>query len=89
MMIGTKAVKIPRNPNFFVQLFISADSAQPGIVAQGDFRYHQAEAEGYHQHDIHQQENTAAVLCGKIWKAPNVSQSHGGTGGSQNKSQPA
>ena len=46
-------------------------------------------AEGYHQHDIHQQENTAAVLCGKIWKAPNVSQSHGGTGGSQNKSQPA
>ena len=42
--------------------------------------------EGQHQHQIHQQKQTAAIFCGKVREPPQVADTHRTSGGSKDKS---
>ncbi len=60
-----------------------------GPAADGHVRGQQCEAEGQHQHQIHQQEQAAAVLGAEIGEAPDIADAYGTTCGRQNEAQRA
>ena len=61
-----------------------------GPAADGHVRGQQCEAEGQHQHQIHQQEQAAAVLGAEIEEAPDIADAYGSTAcGRQDEAQRA
>lgn len=58
-----------------------------GPAADGHVRGQQCEAEGQHQHQIHQQEQAAAVLGAEIGEAPDIADAYGTAGGRQDEAQ--
>ena len=56
------------------------DGALPCRASDGSLRYDHRVSESQRQQDVDQQEDPAAVLGSKIWKAPDIAQSDGGTG---------
>ena len=79
---GEDAEKFPLGTHGLV----GADGALLGASSDGDIRGEQGETEGQHQHQIHQQKQTAAILCGKVRKPPQVADTHRTSGGSKDKS---
>ena len=65
---------------------VGADGTLLGAAANGDIRGEQRETEGQHQHQIHQQKQTAAIFCGKVREPPQVADTHRTSGGSKDKS---
>ena len=65
---------------------VGADGTLLGAASDGDIRGEQGETEGQHQHQIHQQKQTAAILCGKVREPPQVADTHRTSGGSKDKS---
>ena len=48
---------------------------------------HHRVAEGHSQNDIGQNKNPSTVLCGQIGETPDITESHSGTGSSEDVSQ--
>ena len=65
--------------------FIGSDGTLLCAAANGNIRGEQRKAKGQHQCQIHQQKQTAAVLCGKVGKTPQIAHAHRTSGGSKHK----
>ena len=61
-----------------VEFFVRADAGQARFTADRDLGDHERKAECDHEHQIDQQENTAAILRSQIGEAPQVAQAHRG-----------
>lgn len=79
---GQDAEKFPLGPHFG----IGSDGALFCAPPDGDIRGEQRKTKGQHQHQIDQQKQTAAILCGKIREPPEVADTYCTSGGSEDKS---
>ena len=69
-----------------VYVFVCTDNTFTGFSSDSYFGYHESEAECYSKYEVDEQEDSAAVLSGKIRESPYVSQSDGRTGCRENES---
>ena len=70
---------------FGTHLGVSTNGALLGAAADGDIRGEQGKTEGQHQCKVHQQKQTAAVLCRKVGEPPQVAHAHRTAGSGKHK----
>ena len=76
-----------RQPLPLAKMAVSAHRAFAGHPAQRRFGNDHGVAKGDSQQDVDEQKNAAAVFCGQIREAPDVSQPDRRTGGGQHESE--
>ena len=76
-----------RQPLPLAKMAVSAHRAFAGHPAQRRFSNDHGVAKGDSQQDVDEQKNAAAVFCGQIREAPDVSQPDRRTGGGQHESE--
>ncbi len=64
-----------------------ADRAFSGRAADGSFRYDHRIPEGNRKQNVYKQKHSAAVLCRKIRKAPDIAKTDRGAGRGQNEAE--
>ena len=78
---GESAQKPPAGAHFG----IGANGALLGFTADGNIGGEQGKAKGKHQHQINDEEQTAAIFGGQIRESPQISHADGAAGSRQHK----
>ena len=89
MRVGTRKVRYAQKTQLLMQSPEGVQRVLLGPAADGHVRGQQCEAEGQHQHQIHQQEQAAAVFGAEIGEAPDIADAYGTACGRQNEAQRA